>query len=204
VGPDYHTPDTALPASWRGQDAADAASADDVALSRWWENLNDPQLTSLVEEAASGNLDLKLAWSKVRQAKAQRGVSRAAYSPSLSASASGTSSKSSEGSGSGQTSERYSTGLDASWELDLFGGTRRSVEAAQADLEASQESLRDVMVSMAAEVATNYVEMRTYQARLAAARRKPEVAGRDAGADRIALQDRPGVGPGRGKGPLRP
>ena len=71
--------------------------------------------------------------------------------------------------GSGKTSDLYAASFDAGWELDIFGGVRRSVEAAEADLEASQEDLRDVLVSLLAEVALNYVDVRTFQARLAVA-----------------------------------
>jgi len=70
---------------------------------------------------------------------------------------------------SGTTSDLYATGFDASWELDIFGGVRRSVEAAQANLEASRENMRDVLVTLLAEVAKGYVDVRTYQARIAIA-----------------------------------
>jgi len=82
--------------------------------------------------------------------------------PTLAASGSVTKSHNNE-----RESKLYSTGFDAGWELDLFGGTRRSVAAAEADLQASGENLRNVLVSLTAEVALNYVEFRVYQARFA-------------------------------------
>jgi NodT family efflux transporter outer membrane factor (OMF) lipoprotein len=117
---------------------------------------------------AKGNLDLKKAQAKIREARARRGVARAGFFPTLNATGSANRSKSSDDSG-GMTNDLYAAGFDASWELDIFGGVRRSTEAAQANLEASREGLRDVLVSLLAEVAKNYVDVRTYQARLAVA-----------------------------------
>jgi NodT family efflux transporter outer membrane factor (OMF) lipoprotein len=84
-------------------------------------------------------------------------------------SASGTVSRSSEDTGSGRESESYSAGLDASWEIDLFGGVRRSVESANATLQAGEANLNDVMVTLLADVALSYIDVRTYQSRLATA-----------------------------------
>ena len=123
--------------------------------------------SSLEQRAVQGNLDLKKAMARVREARALRGISQADLFPTLDAAASGTKYRSSENSGTGDESKLYMAGFDAGWELDVFGGVRRSVEAAEADLEATQEDLYDVLVSLLAEVALNYVEMRTYQARLA-------------------------------------
>lgn len=129
--------------------------------------LDDPELTSLVERAVKGNLALKEARAQIRESRALRGISEASLFPTLDATASTMDHRSSENSGSGKESRLYSAGFDAGWELDVFGGVRRSVEAAQADLEAMQEDLHDVLVSLLAEVALNYVEVRIYQTRLA-------------------------------------
>ena len=167
VGPDYSEPQLAVPAGWSagtGTDAMDAA-----LLARWWHGFGDPVLDRLVADALAANLDLAQARARLREARARRGVAGAALAPSVDASLSGSRSRSSGQSGSGSTRELYSAGFDASWELDVFGGVRRSVEAAQADLEASVESLSDTRVSLAAEVALNYIDLRTAEQRLAIA-----------------------------------
>ena len=168
VGPNYTPPQTAAPAQWHAPReeglAVKKGAADDMA--NWWKNLNDPVLSALVERAARGNLDLKKAQARVREARARRGVSEAERFPALDASDSATRSRGSRNSGGNTTSDSYTMGLDASWELDLFGGVRRSVEAADADLQAGREDLRDVLVSLLAEVALNYTELRTSQSRL--------------------------------------
>lgn len=139
------------------------------ALAEWWNALGDPKLSSLIERAEKGNLDLKKAQAKIREARARRGIAKAGFFPTLNATGSAKRSKGSEDSGGGTTNDLYAAGFDASWELDIFGGVRRSVEATQANLEASQEDRRDVLVSLLAEVATNYIDVRTYQTRLALA-----------------------------------
>lgn len=170
VGPDYVVPDQALPDGWHSPEpGGTAAAVADRDLADWWKNLGDPQLTGLVERALANNLDLRQAWARVKQSKASRGVARAGLAPTVTAGGSGSSSWSNDPLAADQTREAYSASLDASWEIDLFGGTRRSIEAAQADYEAVQENLHDVLVSLASEVATNYVQLRMYQERLAVA-----------------------------------
>jgi outer membrane protein TolC len=99
-----------------------------------------------------------------------RGIEKAKLFPTLNSSGSVTKQRSSGNSGTGKESKLYALGFDAGWELDIFGGVRRSLEAAEADLEATREELHDVLVSLLAEVALNYIEVRTYQVRLAAVR----------------------------------
>ena len=170
VGPDYVRPDTTVNKDWNTKLKSDSDKKETVTdnLAVWWNALGDPKLSSLIERAEKGNLDLKKAQAKIREALARRGVARAGFFPTLNATGSAKRSKSSDDSG-GATNDLYAVGFDASWELDIFGGVRRSTEAAQANLEASREDLRDVLVSLLAEVATNYVDVRTYQARLAVA-----------------------------------
>jgi NodT family efflux transporter outer membrane factor (OMF) lipoprotein len=171
VGPDYVPPDVSPPAQWNAQleGSLTAERVDTQTLAKWWSALNDPTLTNLVDRAIQGNLDLRQAWNRIREARARRGISEAGRFPTIGATGSGKRSRSSKETGSGTERRLYSAGFDASWELDLFGGIRRSIEAAEADLEASQEDLRDVLVSLVAEVALNYVEVRSFQARLSAA-----------------------------------
>ena len=167
VGPDYSEPQLAVPAGWSAGTGTDAMDA--VLLARWWHGFGDPVLDRLVADALAANLDLAQARARLREARARRGVAGAALAPSVDASLSGSRSRSSGQSGSGSTRELYSAGFDASWELDVFGGLRRGVEAAQAEMEASVESLRDTRVSLAAEVALNYIDLRTVEERLAIA-----------------------------------
>jgi NodT family efflux transporter outer membrane factor (OMF) lipoprotein len=166
VGPDYVKPELPLPAHW--STAQSTASREDLA--QWWQRLRDPQLSSLIEKAVRLSPDMRSAEAKLREARARRDLAGGNRFPTVSASLSGSRSKSSAATGSGTTANLFSAGFDASWEPDVFGGQRRALEAAQADLQASRANLHDVQVSLAAEVALNYVELRSYQARLAIAR----------------------------------
>jgi NodT family efflux transporter outer membrane factor (OMF) lipoprotein len=165
VGPDYIPPDqSSLPASWHSQleNGLVANKTDSMALAQWWTTLDDPVLSSLVSRAVDGNLDVMEAKARVREARARRGLSKADMFPTLDASGSATRSRSND-----KENSLYSAAFDAGWEVDLFGGVRRSVEAAEADLQASNEDLYDTLVSLTAEVALNYLELRMYQAQLA-------------------------------------
>lgn len=165
VGPDYQPPKTATPTNWTSelQRGLTGNAAETNLLDRWWTVFNDLVLSDLVERARAGNLDLRQAEARVREARAQRGMAKAGLFPTVGANASASRTKASKEAGNGQTSDFYATGLDASWELDLFGSKRRSLESATATWQASQENLRDVLVSLLAEVALNYVEVRSYQ-----------------------------------------
>jgi NodT family efflux transporter outer membrane factor (OMF) lipoprotein len=166
VGPDFQPPELQAPATWqRGSDAGLAVGPlAPESLARWWTNFNDPVLTDLIEMAVAGNLDLQLARARLHEARARLGVARADEFPALTTSGSAT-----RAHRDSQTRNLFALGFDAGWELDIFGGARRSREAARADLAAGREDLRDVLVSLLGEVAGNYLETRTYQARLAAA-----------------------------------
>lgn len=144
----------------------DATTPHPEALSQWWRILDDPVLCELIHQAVMGNLDLKEAGGRVREARANRGVAVAGLFPTLDASGQITQSKGSQETGAGTRRTLYSTGFDAGWEVDIFGGVRRSIEAAEADFQAENASLRDVLITLTAETAINYVEMRTYQTRL--------------------------------------
>ncbi len=172
VGPDYVQVKPKAPQNWHIelQGGLTAAQTDPVNLARWWTVLEDAQLATLEERAIQGNLDLQVAQGRIREARAMRGISRAQFFPTLDTDATATKSRSSQNSGTGAESELYAAGFDASWELDVFGGVKRSVESAQANLEATQESFNDLQVTLLAEVALNYVELRTYQSRLEVSR----------------------------------
>jgi NodT family efflux transporter outer membrane factor (OMF) lipoprotein len=168
VGPDYLSPGIPAPVEWsrdlRG--GLTVAQTEPQTLAHWWSNLSDPDLSNLIERAITGNLDLKRALARVREARAKRGVAQAGLFPTIDAKGSATVSRSSEQTGTGERREIYAVGFDASWEINVFGRVRRSVEAAQGDLEASEADYHDVLVSLLAEVALNYVEARTLQTQL--------------------------------------
>ena len=189
VGPDYRPPDVAVPAQFAG---TEAAAQTDVALARWWAGFDDPTLDDLVARALHDNLDLQSAASRIRAARQQEIVAGAAAWPSLSANAqvthtrlSGNSIGGLAGLAGGATGganasplglpgfdfNTYQLGFDASWELDLFGRTRRAVEAARDSTTASVWNARDTRVSLAAEVADTYLALRAAQRRLAINRR---------------------------------
>jgi NodT family efflux transporter outer membrane factor (OMF) lipoprotein len=171
VGPNYVRPETSVSDAWQSKLEGGLTSNEmhTDTLAEWWSTLDDPKLTNLIERAVKGNLDLKQARARIREARARRGAAKADFLPTFDAGASANVSRSSEEMGGGKTSDMYTASFDAGWELDIFGGVRRSVEAYSADLQAGQEDLRDVLVSMLAEVALNYVDVRTYQTRLTVA-----------------------------------
>jgi multidrug efflux system outer membrane protein len=171
VGPDYIRPEVTVYKDWHTQLNGDlnTKEADAQTLAAWWTTLNDSKLSSLIDRAVSGNLDLKKARARVREARASRVVAKADLFPTLDATGQASRSRSSEETGGGKTRDLYVVGFDAAWELDIFGGVRRSVEAAEANLQASQDDWHDVLVSLIAEVALNYVDVRTYQVRLTVA-----------------------------------
>ncbi len=172
VGPDYHPPRPAVPQSWHLADGRTAVRGR-VHLARWWRRFRDPVLDSLIARAARGNLGLKEAVARVKEARAALGVALGRELPALDAQGAYTRQRGSENdlSPGGVTTSRYSAEMDASWEIDLFGRVRRAVEAARAEYQASREDRRDVLVSLYAEVARSYFTVRTLQARLAAARK---------------------------------
>lgn len=178
VGPDFHKPEAKVPSEWHGLSAPSSAgqtvvTAEQGDLAAWWNNFEDPILASLVDRALRSNLDLKQAEARIRQARAAKGVAGAALWPEVNAS--GQYQRSGTGGGSGGPGERQGTGssgfvgnffqvgLDASWELDFFGGTRRNIEASGADLQAALEDRRDVLVTLVSDVGTNYARLRMYQ-----------------------------------------
>lgn len=168
VGPDYIQIKPDAPENWHAQmdDGLVEAEPDPETLAHWWTLFNDPELNRLMQSAVSGNLDLQTAQSRIREVRALRGISRAGLFPVVDASAAASKQRSTTTGNSAEEIEYYTAGFDAGWEIDIFGGVRRSIEASQADLETLQENLRHVLISLMAEVALNYVEVRTFQARL--------------------------------------
>jgi multidrug efflux system outer membrane protein len=185
VGPDYHKPVTKVPSAWDGQNVQtkaqpSKATNQPVKLVEWWKSFKDPTLTALVEIAIHNNLDVRTAEARIREARAALGVAGAPLWPGLNSSAIYQRSQSSSAtvtsggtaiSTAGGLRELFQVGLDSSWELDIFGGTRRNIEAAGADLQAAMEDRRDVLVTMVGEVGNNYLNLRGYQQQIAIAQK---------------------------------
>ncbi|MEJ2656764.1 MAG: efflux transporter outer membrane subunit [Desulfobacterales bacterium] len=170
VGPDFQRPQMPVPAKW-SEPTQGRAESGEKSLADWWTVFKDPILTSLVKRAAVSNLDLKLAEARIREARAAKGVAAGGLGPALDASGDYQRSRfSSENRTGGNTSDQYQAGFDAGWEIDIFGGLRRNLEAAEADLQAAVETHRDVLVSLTAEVARNYITLRALQQQIAITR----------------------------------
>jgi NodT family efflux transporter outer membrane factor (OMF) lipoprotein len=179
VGPDYATPEVPLPRSWVGVLGEGGTGPADAALARWWTGFQDPALDALVAEALDANLDLAAARARVTQARTLLVMAGAAGDLQVSAPAGAERGRPSEnafggGTGTafappGQTTDFFVLGFDAAWELDLYGRTRREVEAAEADLQAVAAESRAVQVTLLAEVADSYLELRGAERRLAIA-----------------------------------
>ncbi|MCL7985592.1 MAG: efflux transporter outer membrane subunit, partial [marine benthic group bacterium] len=186
VGPDYEPPDltTTVPDQWHSVVETEMA-ADTTDLEMWWLSFNDQLLTDLIRRAEFGNLDLQAAVGRVAEARAIRGIAQGEYWPDivlggaysyqklsengLQGAASATPPDGEEGGGNPLLADPIDSwvfGLDLSWEIDLFGRIRRTVEASDAQLQASVEDYRDVLVTLYAEVGSAYVDARTFQTRL--------------------------------------
>ncbi|MBI5506799.1 MAG: efflux transporter outer membrane subunit [Deltaproteobacteria bacterium] len=180
VGPDYRRPDLAVSPTWSRPASADlsqSAGATDTAtgepsqatttpepqrdLAQWWKRFADSTLTSLVERAVKSNVDVEVAEARVRQAVASRRIASSQLWPSLDASAA-----TSAGTGADNSTLLASAG----YLLDLFGGVRRSVEAADADIQASIEERHAVLLALVGEVASTYIELRGSQSAIATLR----------------------------------
>jgi multidrug efflux system outer membrane protein len=140
-----------------------AAAASDLAA--WWRRFADPTLDALIADALASNTDIAAAQAQLRQARALADVADAQRGPSIDASGSAQRSRSN----SASATTRYQVGLDAGWEIDIFGGRRAAASASARDAEASAATLADVQVSVAAEVALTYLSLRGSQIRLAIA-----------------------------------
>ena len=150
-----------VPAQW-----AQPVPAGGGALAQWWRGFGDPALVRLVEAALAANTDVGIARANLLQARAARGLAAAALWPQLSASLSA---QRAAGAGAGARNT-FQAGFDASWEADLFGGNQHALAAQDALLAASAASLGAVQVSVAAEAAQAYLQLRGTQARIAVAR----------------------------------
>ncbi len=170
VGPDYQPPTVETPQAWTHQEQVQPAVSEAI-LKEWWAVLNDPVLNGLIERVSWGSPDIREACYRIEESRALRDYVTGRYYPGAEFNASYTRTRDSANTAFTfpdllEERGRYSTGFDAAWELDLFGGIRRSVQSAQALLEASVENYHGVQASLYAEVAANYIELRTNQMRL--------------------------------------
>jgi NodT family efflux transporter outer membrane factor (OMF) lipoprotein len=188
VGPDFHTPGSPYnPISWfSGRPSSPSASqpVTEPVDVEWWQSFRDPELDSLEQRAAAQNLDVLTATVRVAEARANAGITAAAFFPSASGSVAAADiqpsdhgislggGSSSSGSGSSSSSsavdpiQLYQYGFDATWTLDLWGKVRRQVEAGNADIEASEVDRRGMLIQTIAEVARDYVQLRNAQSLL--------------------------------------
>lgn len=178
VGPNYRPPQVTMPPAYNEQLAA-ATNQPSAELSQWWRLFHDAQLDTLIEQATLANHDVRLAVARVREARAQAGISRSALFPSLNANGEYSRQRLSRNTPSGflaraadQPLEQnvFDAGFDLNWEVDLFGGNRRALQAAHADLASSVESSRGVLITVIGEVGLNYLDLRGVQKQLAVAR----------------------------------
>jgi outer membrane protein, multidrug efflux system len=166
VGPDYQRPDLSVPESWRAEAAGGSPSDLDAepGLAAWWQRFGDARLSALVERAARESLELRIADARVRELVSLRGVAGAALWPEVDAVGEASFI-------SGPTDNSGLATLEAFWQLDVFGGLRRAVEAADADVDAELEDRRALLLGLVGAVATTYVELRGLDSQIATVRR---------------------------------
>lgn len=177
LGPAFEAPRPVLPAQW------EAAQSPGSLDHHWWRGFGDTQLAALVERAADGNLDVQIAANRLEQSRLVRGISAGDRLPGVSASGGYTRERNS-GEGLNDPSglngqapfELWALAADASWEVDLWGRVRRQVEAADAQVAVSQAEHDGLLLSLAAETASNYLQLRGVQAQLAVTRQNLEIA----------------------------
>jgi multidrug efflux system outer membrane protein len=177
LGPNYERPAVATQDEFVGVDQGQFVR--DEVERDFWKTFNDQRLNDLIEEALVANHDIRIAAARLREARALRGEARLDLLPTITEDGGYVESRASErqaprGSGLPRDQEYYETSFDAFWELDFFGRVRRGLYAAAADVQAAEAGLYDTQVTITAEVARNYFELRGAQARLEVARRNAE------------------------------
>lgn len=164
--PGTSVPDLAVPTAWASAPIPNAPGAAATPLAAWWQRWGDAQLTALVTQALQAHTSVRSAQVALQQARATADVQGAALLPGVDASGSVQRSRA-----GGSTGNSFQLGLDASWEPDVFGRLGAGVSASAADVRAAQAGLEQAQVVLAAEVAVNYLTLRSVQDRLAIARR---------------------------------
>ena len=170
VGPNYVKQELPTPDMWH-QNMARGLSEGEANLQTWWTIFNDPLLDDIIQRATKGNLDLKEAFARIQEARARRGFAKGQFYPDANAGGFWERARTSEDflppNESLKFNENFAgVGMDGSWEIDAWGRIRRSVESADAGLQASLEDYRDTLVMLYAEIASNYMEVRTQQERI--------------------------------------
>ena len=178
VGPNYKGPPPVAPNATQAavfnrvpKDVASTAPT----VAAWWESLNDPELTKLIEAALAGSPDVHAAQARLKESRAGLRGQKANKLPKMSPSAAYVHAHLPSSSLGLSSAELYNVGFDATWEVDLFGGTRRAIEAASAEADAVDADLADTHVQLSAEVAQAYVDLRDQQQRLALIRKSAEL-----------------------------
>lgn len=164
VGPDYEVPETTVPDAWH-EAVLEEVESGEPNLKTWWTVFGDEMLNDLITKASTNNFDLKTASARIEQAAALRGVSASQYWPDIVAGGAASAIKTTPAQGDYEGGA-YGANLSMAWELDLWGRVRRSVESADATLQASVENYRDIMVVLYADIARSYIDVRTLQARI--------------------------------------
>jgi len=179
VGPNYKPPQTSVATSFANI-PTNVASADESALATWWKGFEDAKLSDLVSQAIAHNHDLRIATANLQESRALRRLTTFDLAPTVQANAGYENRLLSKAAlpgapRSAREGELYDASFDATWELDLFGRVRRSVQAANAQVGSVEAARLDVLVSLTAEVARNYFELRGLQNQLAVARKNADV-----------------------------
>jgi len=172
VGPNYHQPDTKVADKFDGAEAT--AFSVEPNKADFWQTFDDATLTRLVDESLRANHDLRIALTRIKEARALRGESYLDLAPTITAGGGYTESRTSSAQtlpGVSRDGTFYDAGFDAVWELDFFGRVRRGIEASNADLGATEAGLHDAQVSVTAEVTRTYFELRGFQQQLEVANR---------------------------------
>lgn len=174
VGPNYIEPHKGMPDAWSRSVLRDLNGGPNC-LEQWWKGFHDPVLTALIDRARASNPNLRIALERITEARALRGIAVSQGLPEANGSGSYSRNRVSENLNNpvpaNNPSNFYTAGFDAGWEIDLFGGIRRSVESAEANIAVQEEAYRDALVTLFADVARNYVDYRTLEARIAVANR---------------------------------
>jgi NodT family efflux transporter outer membrane factor (OMF) lipoprotein len=178
VGPDFKSPEIAMPEKWQNTDKQNMKYID---FREWWKLFNDPTLNQLIDMAYRQNLNLQIAWVRIIEARAQLGLSRGSLFPQKQQVYSEmVYNKLSEHMPNLNTFSfgSFNIGFDALWEVDIWGKFRRGIEAANANLGATELTYDDMLVTLTAEVAATYVQIRTFQQRLILANKNAELQAR--------------------------
>ncbi len=172
VGPEYRRPEIQLPDAWHVA-VVEGVASETAAPGDWWADFDDPTLVELIALADRRNFDLRIATSSIRQARSEYGIAAANLYPQLSLDPEAGFSDGNAEPGVGlnnaannRSDEAYQFTMDLAWEIDLWGRVQRSMESQEADLAAEIEAWRDSLITIRAEVATSYIEVRAYQVQI--------------------------------------